>query len=325
MILFLCFRWMAHHLIEKFDNVVEGLIMVPVVGRCLWWGWSAGAQAGDAKRRWSCQTATQAVCFPSRFFVSVFVFVFVFASPAGQQPCWNVCGGLRTSHKCCNKLAERWDDHGDTDQQCQQQGGRQGACSGWEAGGQACVCPGPVFSAELQAIWSRTTAFPTHLSTNGRIAARTESFSALPAHVVHLGTKVAPLVVNSAGSISLSTSSLSTGPNWTGLIIMMFMLNAAGTARIRSRSSDGVRPARHQRGRLQEDQVRSPGEQDLSKCCLALDLLDFSWFQVVSYWIGFSVNTIITVNCSSQPSMVHWLSSSIFAYWSSVRPSVPLW
>ena len=36
MILFLCFRWMAHHLIEKFDNVVEGLIMVPVVGRCLW-------------------------------------------------------------------------------------------------------------------------------------------------------------------------------------------------------------------------------------------------------------------------------------------------
>ena len=24
---------------------------------------------------------------------------------------------------------------------------------------------------------------------------------------------------------------------------------------------------------------------------------------------------------SSQPSMVHWLSSSIFAYWSSVRPS----
>ena len=149
--------------------------------------------------------------------------------------------------------------------------------------GQACVCPGPVFSAELQAIWSRTTAFPTHLSTNGRIAARTESFSALPAHVVHLGTKVAPLVVNSAGSISLSTSSLSTGPNWTGLIIMMVMLNAAGTARIRSRSSDGVRPARHQRGRLQEDQVRSPGEQDLSHCCLALDLLDFSWFQVVSY------------------------------------------
>ena len=36
MIFFLCFRWMAHHLIEKFDNVVEGLIMVPVVGRCLW-------------------------------------------------------------------------------------------------------------------------------------------------------------------------------------------------------------------------------------------------------------------------------------------------
>ena len=35
-ILFLSFRWMAHHLIEKFDNVVEGLIMVPVVGRCLW-------------------------------------------------------------------------------------------------------------------------------------------------------------------------------------------------------------------------------------------------------------------------------------------------
>ena len=62
----------------------------------------------------------------------------------------------------------------------------------------------------------------------------------------------------------------------TGLMVMMVMLNAAGTARIRSRSSDGVRPARHQRGRLQEDQVRSPGEQDLSHCCLALDLLDFS-------------------------------------------------
>ena len=76
---------------------------------------------------------------------------------------------------------------------------------------------------------------------------------------------------------SLSTSSLS-----IGLMTMMVMLNAAGTARIRSRSSDGVRPARHQRGRLQEDQVRSPGEQDLSQCCLALDLLDFSWFQVVS-------------------------------------------
>ena len=36
MMFFLCFRWMAHHLIEKFDNVVEGLIMVPVVGGCLW-------------------------------------------------------------------------------------------------------------------------------------------------------------------------------------------------------------------------------------------------------------------------------------------------
>ena len=57
---------------------------------------------------------------------------------------------------------------------------------------------------------------------------------------------------------------------------MMTMLNATGTARIRSRSSDGVRPAWHQRGRLQEDQVRSPGEQDLSQGCLVLDLLDFS-------------------------------------------------
>ena len=40
MIFFLCFRWMAHHLIEKFDNVVEGLIMVPVVRmvtRCIGW------------------------------------------------------------------------------------------------------------------------------------------------------------------------------------------------------------------------------------------------------------------------------------------------
>ena len=26
--------------------------------------------------------------------------------------------------------------------------------------------------------------------------------------------------------------------------------------------------------------------------------------------------------CSSQPSMVHWLSSPIFPYWSSVRPAM---
>ena len=46
----------------------------------------------------------------------------------------------------------------------------------------------------------------------------------------------------------------------------------------------------------------------------SLQNIPFKGFESLQRWVPLQ-------NCSSQPSMVHWLSSSIFAYWSSVRPS----